>query len=1153
MAQNNITLDLKTEGLDEFRQTLQELIRTLDEFRDLMRQLGLGAGAGTGGTPGVPPNPLVTPVGALANVQQAIQAAQNAVASGTDPMLVLPGAPTSGAGGPNLTPTAGTIQATNLIVQTQNMAVRAPIVSIQTQNINVQGAAVAAAQPPPPQPQPQPQSQPQPQPQPQAQPLPTLQDYLAQRRLLQSAQEYIRDPFALQFASMVQAGIPQFGRFGQVFQTGMHLIRRWFDDYDEFFDPSGQLTRVGRDVFDAYLRHGLTARQAFWMRLTGRGRLVQALQAGEQAYEEELARQQAQGVTGDAALMAALGAGRAAYGAALAGGATAAGAVAAATGIALGVLATLGISSATIAGLRQISETYFRGELLGTGGLTTSVAVAFGRALERQLFGWVPVLGEYIQARQELAIAREMAYGAGAALGFQVPRTRLYRPGTMTTPGVDTDILTAADYQLLTELGLRGVAPRTMTNIGAALVEDALAIEELLPGVENQAIRNRILQLRRDARWRLLQSPELYLGLRQAGLGLESLGTNRALERAARDIAALQLFTSGNVDASLFPFLILQLQQGGTSVVNASLQALIEQMRFAFAARQEASGIAQRVGAEIALYQVLPGASIEMTMRGLALQERAMLEQALRTESMAERLARGLNVSPFVVEQLRTQIAQEYAQYYRAMRQREEFQGTVVQAFGRLGVSEATLGMRLGILGAPAEAVEGTIERVTAQVRALEEQIRYLESRRAVTELERVEIRAQIAQLRTQILDALMGAPPMTAAMQTAITLGQRVVQLAQTAFVPLEQVLGGYGQIFQTAQQRMRMLEDYRAQMMSRGLWNAAMEQQFQQEYSQALFQAQQAGAGAEQYQIGLVQARASRIAAQATLGVEIARGIGAPALSAAIQEQFAGVAESIRRQIETLRGRQFIGEIGGEQVTAEIARLQAQMIQAAVQSAVLPADYRYETQMGLLRTGTQIMRTTFAQWGDIRGVISTQLRMVGQRLRALDEHYQRLLPTLPEEARAAAENAYMQQRNALIMEAVGLQQELEQGWLDRLISQSFGMGGNYDLVAAAFTRREAALFYEIAPAPFGGTREQTRYWRETLPMLYASLLGRVGTPEGMLETAMAQGQYNLNIRILIEREGNPIVDGGTTTINLNQQTQGFNTITVRTGVNAQ
>lgn len=950
-------------------------------------------------------------------------------------------------------------------------------------------------------------------------------DYLLNRRLTRMTTEYISDPFATQVSGMVMHGIPLSGRLGTIFGVASNLWRRWRDQYEDFFDAQGNLTQLGRDVFDAYLRQGgFSASQRLWMTLTGRGRLVRALTAGEQALQEELQNQQAQGVTGTAATQAALMAGRAAYGAALAGGSSVGSALLTAAGAVAAILAAVGIIASGISAIQQTYAQYTQGAYSGQGGLVADPWTTASRNLLPQMLGWVPMLGDYLRENQRFLETRDAAMRWASAMGapFEIPQG--YDPRT------------ALDYQMMMRLYQRGLRGRDVEAATAMVDAYRQQLSARYAGAEFQALRNELAQQMMEAMTQVVGSTEYYAALARGA------SADQAIRFGARDIALMQLFASGRADPGLLSIAFFGMDERRRAEMLARYGQL-------FAQRETAQLTAQLAQAGAGLLQVTPDATIAETLQQLA----DAAQQLMRRATMTEQAAQGIPAGTLAGLRARAQAMRERTAALQAYRQQEEYLGSVIQIQHGLRLAESTLGFRRSLLGGAEESTEATIERTRAEVESIQARIRFLEERRFRTEAERMQDRAEIASLRARLIEVIQGAPPMTAPMQTALTLASRTVALAQTMPIPLGEVQAGYTRQMQVYAERLRQLESYREQMIRQGLWNAAAEQQYQAEYSQALLQYQSLGAGAEQYGLSLLQARAGRIGAVGALEVEVARGAGFGALTQAIQTRLREELQILREQQRAIGQRQYLGEIGIEQAQAQIATLQSQAIQQAVGAAVLPMPYAFETQRGNLQTALQLMRTTFASWGDIRGTTAQLLRTEIEGLRMLEQHYRAVLPTLPPEARSAAENAFRQQYNAALMRIAGIQQQLEQGWMDRLISQQFNLGGNADLIAAEFTRREAALLYGIAPPAFGGTREQTRYWRETLPSLYSSLLGRIGTPEGMLETGVAAGEYNLNIHIMLTQEGNPTVTLGTKNVALRQNTQSFDTVAVRAGVNAQ
>jgi hypothetical protein len=154
---------------------------------------------------------------------------------------------------------------------------------------------------------------------------------------------------------------------------------------------------------------------------------------------------------------------------------------------------------------------------------------------------------------------------------------------------------------------------------------------------------------------------------------------------------------------------------------------------------------------------------------------------------------------------------------------------------------------------------------------------------------------------------------------------------------------------------------------------------------------------------------------------------------------------------------------------------------------------------------TRMNIMQMTYAGQGDIRNEVTNQMGILSGRLSKLsarrsDMKRQGLWND-------ELEAGYTESKNQTVTQAAGLQRELEEGWMDRIISQSFNMPGNSRLVTSQFTHREASMFAGIYSRAFGGDQAQMRYAREQFGKRW---MGRNATDD-----ALAHGDTGGHSRI--------------------------------------
>lgn len=552
-----------------------------------------------------------------------------------------------------------------------------------------------------------------------------------------------------------------------------------------------------------------------------------------------------------------------------------------------------------------------------------------------------------------------------------------------------------------------------------------------------------------------------------------------------------------------------------------------------------------------------PDMSIERVRGEL---QRALARQAesvIRTRAIEERMR-----ASFGTIARETELALEAARlqaesaYYRAGAALEEYEFGVLRAVGQEAVTRAVFTREYARGYAPDRYVPASVDALERQVELINASIRNLEQRFFAGELQRVQFQTQVNQLRLQQIEVLTRAGYLqpTVGMEVALAEAGIPLALASLTPVPLSVVLGAYGQIQQVGSERVAQLLAYREELRSRGLWTPYAESVWLRQYQQALQEYYQAGAGAEVYAIQLRTAQLARGVSESELAFRYGQMRDMTAALPEFREVYGARAAFIREQQRMLGERVYIGEIQREEYERRINELEQQLLSLQASVAVIPETPTRQAERTLQSAMLQIMRTTFAGWGDIRGALQQMMQLGIGRVAELRENFL----NMPEEVRAnpEAQLRYIQAISSELTQLAALQQQLEQGWLDRLISSVFNAGGNFDLVARQFTMREASLFYNIYPAAFGGTLEQTRYWREQIPLLYASLFGMTNLPEGMLTTAGAVAQtasVDLNITLRVEREGNPIIESTRVTVPAGNNQQAFVDIPVRVGINAQ
>jgi len=313
-------------------------------------------------------------------------------------------------------------------------------------------------------------------------------------------------------------------------------------------------------------------------------------------------------------------------------------------------------------------------------------------------------------------------------------------------------------------------------------------------------------------------------------------------------------------------------------------------------------------------------------------------------------------------------------------------------------------------------------------------------------------------------------------------------------------------------------------------------------------------------QFRVQVTETTSALATVQAEYGLVIARRGTADTVGGAMLTRAETLVRTTDARIEALRQLQAqVGEVEAMQIETQIQQLELQRIAGLESMATPPPTQDWLRRRAATQAILTTAQTTFAQFADIRALYESLMRQTGERLRAMAMHRERMrergLWTEEMETRWRMET--MQQ----VIELAQYQQAYENRWLDRLVSQVWNAPARMDAVAAWFTRREASLFYDIVPWAFGGTRERAQWMRETVPMMYRTLIGRLGTQEGFIETAMAAimaGAQNtfsgdLRIQIVVEDSGNRLIDAQQVHLNLNNQTRAVESVTVSVPVPTQ
>jgi hypothetical protein len=197
------------------------------------------------------------------------------------------------------------------------------------------------------------------------------------------------------------------------------------------------------------------------------------------------------------------------------------------------------------------------------------------------------------------------------------------------------------------------------------------------------------------------------------------------------------------------------------------------------------------------------------------------------------------------------------------------------------------------------------------------------------------------------------------------------------------------------------------------------------------------------------------------------------------------------------------------------------AHMDQLATYREDLPTR-RYRRRLGM---AAQIIQRTHAGYGSVRGIYQAQMGLAGRTIERINaQRQQALASATSQEERDRINEMADQQVASAFSEAVDAQSNLEMGWQERLISSVYGGGGNFNMVASNFTRREASAFYGIANRAFGGNYAQSAAYRQQGSLWYQSF-ARSANRGAFIDKAMMGrdtvemvGSLDINVHVVDE-----------------------------------
>lgn len=182
----------------------------------------------------------------------------------------------------------------------------------------------------------------------------------------------------------------------------------------------------------------------------------------------------------------------------------------------------------------------------------------------------------------------------------------------------------------------------------------------------------------------------------------------------------------------------------------------------------------------------------------------------------------------------------------------------------------------------------------------------------------------------------------------------------------------------------------------------------------------------------------------------------------------------------------------------------------------AIAPMSAQDRARRSDLSTEAAFYERGYGTFGDIRGNLLAQIEMVEKRMGELEANRTKIRSGKVAGVTwtDAMEADYTEAKNAAALEALGLSEQYNYGYDQRLISEAYNMSGMGRLGMTRFTRREAAAMGVFHRA-LGGSEEQTRKMREMYPAMTRAMGS--GNPMNFADRAIAGGEGRASVEVLI------------------------------------
>lgn len=445
-----------------------------------------------------------------------------------------------------------------------------------------------------------------------------------------------------------------------------------------------------------------------------------------------------------------------------------------------------------------------------------------------------------------------------------------------------------------------------------------------------------------------------------------------------------------------------------------------------------------------------------------------------------------------------------------------------IQAIGAERTTLATLALQTGQLGG-LSAQQLPFGELASAMRELANELRRFlrENAQFLPPAQQAALRAQIAQMEFQAGPALQAQHTSMILSQTGAEFGRAVAEYGaatvgtQLLGAPAARLAVSGGQ----AQLLLQRAAQLRQQANLPGL-DYSTRQNILASAAQLEAQAQQLGIQSGLGFVSEIGGVAATTLQMQTMGAQLGllRGVGGLEAMPLLQQMVGAAAGQVGVAQWQLQSLAALGVDPNNplfvQAQRQVLAAQLGLEQTRLQTAVVPMSAEMREQFSNVNTALSVARTTFAGYADLRGLLAAQMQLLQRRIADIQ--------AMPPAESPAVQAARTEEINRLVLQAAATQMQLEEGWLDRLISATWNAPGGFNIVASGFTRREASLFYGVLNRAFGGSAEASDYWRRQVPAFYSSLIGRLGTPSGFMESAMLPRiEGNLNVRIVVEQPG--------------------------------